>query len=708
MSSEGERGHRHHRKHRHDDTDESVDEIENSDHEEKPSKHSKHDSDNEEKQKEKKSSSKNDDATKAYEYDPDFHGAVPERKCTDCCMLIIFNIFLAGMIALFAYSLTRSNPKYLYIPTDYRNLLCGYDNSKLKVDNSSLLPNLEDRPYLFWVRPGKKGYVRSFCVKECPTEGLFSDAFLANLIDQELHNDTIGGEKDEKCHNSNVTKRTVPGYKVPENSSDVSYYCAYATKQVLKRCMPTTDALPDTEVNLSDYTKIFKESLSAQTLLTAFSDIFNAKWYIAIFTAASLVLAFIWIILLRFTAAFFVWFTVLLAFAVSALITALCYGMKTDYFKMAGKTQAYTLGLISKDLNAKIFNVLFWVCIAWDIVFTLIFLFLCDRIRISVNIIKIVSKVFGQVKTLFIFPIFIYILMFIWWIYIIGVAIVIYGAGTPVFIYDSNIGNMVEYKYDQILKYLSIYHFFGFLWVSVFISDLGEMALAGVFAAWYFNKDPRREHMGKIPVLRSFGRALRYHMGSLATGSLIIAICKFIRYCIEYIQLKTKDAQSTFVKWIVRCLICCFKCLEKFLKYINRNCYILIAIHGYNFFQGCKHAFELITRNIVRVVTINWVGDFTLFLGRVFISGIATAVSLYIFMKKEDIEFYCVPAAVVFVLSFIVSGVFTELFEMGIDSMFLCFMEDCERNEGHEMYTPEELRSWIHKDKENSNEENQS
>lgn len=692
---------RHHRHRRHDDTDD-LDDVEDSEEVErkknkkhKKNRHEEEASDDNHKESKKKGSKADDDAEKPYEYDPDFKGYNPDRKCTDCCMLIFFIIFLCGMLAILFYALTRSNPKYLYIPTDYRNLLCGYDNSKLKVTNASLLPDLSNRPFLFWTRPGDKDYVRSFCVDKCPESGLFSDTFLANLNDENM----TGGNFNESCAeqvSDGKTRRTVPGYSIPEGN--VSYYCAYATKAVLRRCMPTNESLPDTNVNLTRFSKYFSQSLSAQTLLTAFSDVYNVKWWIAAFVGASLVLSFIWILLLRFTAAFFVWFTVLLCFAVSALLTVLCYAMKIDYFHTANKTEAYTFGVFSKDLNRKVFEVLFWICVAWDIIFTLVFLFLCDRIRLSVNIIKIVSKVFGQVLTLFIFPIFVYLIMFVWWIYVIGVAIVIYGAGEPKFIDDPKVGYKVEYKYDKVLQFLSIYHFFGFVWVSVFISDLGEMSLAGVFAAWYFNKDPRRKNMGRAPVLRSFWRSIRYHTGSLAFGSLIIAIVKVIRYIIEYIQLKTKDTQSTFVKWIVRCLICCFKCLEKFLKYINRNCYILIAIHGYNFFQGCKHAFELITRNIVRVITINWVGDFALFLGRVFVSGITTACSLYFFMKvTKEVEFYAIPSAVVFIFSFIVSGVFTELFEMGIDSMFLCFMEDSERNEGHEMCAPPELQAWIKK-----------
>jgi hypothetical protein len=67
----------------------------------------------------------------------------------------------------------------------------------LDVENADDLPDLTDRPYLFWVRPGKHGYTRSFCVKECPEEGLFSDAFVMMTVAKEQKYQ--GFRKTQKC-----------------------------------------------------------------------------------------------------------------------------------------------------------------------------------------------------------------------------------------------------------------------------------------------------------------------------------------------------------------------------------------------------------------------------------------------------------------------------------------------------------------------------
>lgn len=46
---------------------------------------------------------------------------------------------------------------------------------------------------------------------------------------------------------------------------------------------------------------------------------------------------------------------------------------------------------------------------------------------------------------------------------------------------------------------------------------------------------------------------------------------------------------------------CCFWCLEKCLRYLNKNAYIGIAIYGKNFCKAAKDAFFLLLRNALRL-----------------------------------------------------------------------------------------------------------
>lgn len=102
----------------------------------------------------------------------------------------------------------------------------------------------------------------------------------------------------------------------------------------------------------------------------------------------------------------------------------------------------------------------------------------------------------------------------------------------------------------------------------------------------------------------------RYHLGTVAFGALIIAIVRVIRVILEYIDHKVKKFDNPFTRCIMCCCKCFFWCLEKFLKFVNKNAYIMCAVHGKNFCRSANDAFSLLMRNIVRVVVLDKVRCF--------------------------------------------------------------------------------------------------
>ena len=59
-----------------------------------------------------------------------------------------------------------------------------------------------------------------------------------------------------------------------------------------------------------------------------------------------------------------------------------------------------------------------------------------------------------------------------------------------------------------------------------FVTSYGEIILAGVFAKWYWTKD--KSEIPVTAVCSSIFNATVYHLGTIAFGSLIIAIIKVV------------------------------------------------------------------------------------------------------------------------------------------------------------------------------------
>jgi len=167
-------------------------------------------------------------------------------------------------------------------------------------------------------------------------------------------------------------------------------------------------------------------------------------------------------------------------------------------------------------------------------------------------------------------------------------------------------------------EWLLVYHFFGLLWTTNFIQGFFTMCIAGAVVIKYFSADKSRAVTGSF-VLESFKTTLLKHMGSVAFGSLIIAIVQMVRAILAYLDHKSKDLQNknVLIKYLFKCLACCLWCFEKCVKYVSTNAYILVAMKGKSFCSSAVEAVGIIIRNIARVGTLNTITTFLFVIGKV-------------------------------------------------------------------------------------------
>jgi len=227
------------------------------------------------------------------------------------------------------------------------------------------------------------------------------------------------------------------------------------------------------------------------------------------------------------------------------------------------------------------------------------------------------------------------------------------------------------------------YHLFGLFWGSQFILACAQLAMAGAIATWYFTRDRKTL---SFTFLKSVWRVIRYHLGTAAFGSLIIAFVQFLRAILTYVERKTKDRTGVIVELVLKCCMCCLWCLEKCLKFLNKNAYIETAIFGYNFCTAARRAFSLLLANILRVAVLNFMTGFIVFVIKLFVVAVVGCVAYYWIQNNSDLEddlnYWGVLVFFICIVAFIISDIFLNVYDMTIDTLFLCFAEDSDRNDG--------------------------
>merc|ERR1719264_966520 len=454
-----------------------------------------------------------------------------------------------------------------------------------------------------------------------------------------------------------------------------------------------------------------------------FADLVKAQWMLLAGVGISVAISFFWIFLMRFIAGVMIWLSLALTIAllaVSSVYTWMKYSELEDVPNADGSIWNVNPMYQEWDVYLRLRDtwlVLFVISVSLCTIILLITIFLRKRLRIAIALISEASKAVGSIMSSVFFPIFSFLLQLVvaaWWVVVfmflassmdkkftmksldstVNCSVVEEDCTVDDPIIPGCVCTFTALTRNPTANYLQIYNVFMLFWGMCFVSALGEMVLAGAFSSWYWTFD--KSDVPALPVLRSIGRTFRYHTGTLAFGSLIIAIIKMIRLMLQYIQdkLEEKGADNPVVKAILCLCKCCFWCLEKFMKFINRNAYILTASQGSNFCKSAKQAFGLIFRNMVRVAVLDKVTDFLLFLGKLVVTAAVALLSFFYFsgginttevpspMRSPDLNYYFVPVFFLAFVTYFIAACFFSVYAMAVDTLFLCFIVDSENNDG--------------------------
>uniref|UniRef100_A0A9J7YPS7 Choline transporter-like protein n=1 Tax=Cyprinus carpio carpio TaxID=630221 RepID=A0A9J7YPS7_CYPCA len=403
----------------------------------------------------------------------------------------------------------------------------------------------------------------------------------------------------------------------------------------------------------------------------------------------AMVVSVFFLLLLRFTAPVLIWVLIIGVLAVGAFGIWYCYN---EYMSLSNS--ALTYNNVGFTTNVQVYLQVRDTWLAFLIILSIVeavlllaLIFLRTRILIAIALIQETSKALGHMMSTLFYPIVTFVLLLVCVSYWGITALYLATSGAPFYkvvaMNTSQSGCSViranetcdpEYPTCPSAR-------------CVFINYNTEGTFASYY--WAFSKPA---DIPTFPLIQSFMRALRYHVGSLAFGALILTLVQIVRIILEYLDHKFKEAQNPCTRFIMCCLKCCFYCLEKFIKFINRNAYIMIAIYGKNFCVSAKNAFSLLMRNIIRVVVLDKVTDLLLFFGKLLVVGGVGVLAFFFFsgriqtpgttFETAALNYYWMPIITVVFGAYLIAHGFFSVYNMGVDTLFLCFLEDLERNDG--------------------------
>jgi len=677
-----------------------------------------------------------------------------DRTCRDVFFLIVFAAFWVGMLAVAGIGFSQGDPGVLVFGLDYRGNLCGKDN------DGGL--NLESYDYRYWPNTQEMAALgsiqimdaKSICLKGCPkpaeadASGAVTsvkwvcdypdDGHVAGMTMQQW-SDASYDYFDQLNDTSKASSKEFKGpcYPVAMKSTSVYWSCQYTdgyaegfeqywTSDAVGGAQPTDDtggAIEDTiNAYMSEPYMVMERYVA--DLMTAWAAV------VVCGLVCPVVLSFLFLACMRYFTALFVWLTIILVNLLSIALTIFTFikaGIIGDdeISSIAGESSKQTLeDAAGVELDAASSNkdALVGMAVVMTITTVLLFLFtlaMISKLSVATKILKVATQAVMATPTVVLYPLSSFVLLFGFVVYWLFAAVYLYSSGeiqkrdcTSTWMTDNMGGDATtvmdaadlpcgyEVVLDANLQYMLAYHFFGLLWTIQFITAFGQCVIAGAIATYYWTRGEGDE---ASPVLNSIYRTARYHTGSMALGSFIVAVLEFFRSIMVYVENKCKqltednETAGAMVKGCFCCIQCCLACVEWLLKFINRQAYIVIAVDGSSYCTAVSRAVSLMLSNVLTLATVNTVGDCILFLGKVAIS-FGSALVTYLYLDQDTYSFgeksISSPLLVVlmaFISSYAVAGAFMSVTEMAVDTVLLSYCIDCDENNGRAVNAPPAL-----------------
>uniref|UniRef100_A0A2K5KMV4 Choline transporter-like protein n=1 Tax=Cercocebus atys TaxID=9531 RepID=A0A2K5KMV4_CERAT len=399
-------------------------------------------------------------------------------------------------------------------------------------------------------------------------------------------------------------------------------------------------------VNISCYAK-FAEALITfvsdnSVLHRLISGVMTSKEIILGLCLLSLVLSMILMVIIRYISRVLVWILTILVILGSLGGTGVLWWLYAKQRRSPKETITPEQLQIAED-NLRALLIYAISATVFTVILFLIMLVMRKRVALTIALFHVAGKVFIHLPLLVFQPFWTFFALVLFWAYWIMTLLFL---GTTV---GRNEQGFVEFKSSRALWQVHVSLPCGglWIWISEFILACQQMTVAG----YDFFK------------------------------MFCILVFEIKRLIVIYSDNKLPQFEVSVVD-----------------ENVVFNAYTATAINSTNFCTSAKDAFVILVENALRVATINTVGDFMLFLGKVLIVCSTGLAGIMLLNYQQDYTVWVLPLIIVCLFAFLVAHCFLSIYEMVVDVLFLCFAIDTKYNDGspgREFYMDKVLMEFV-------------
>lgn len=588
------------------------------------------------------------------------------QRCTDCPCCLVFVASLAVFFVLYVHVLEDGDVDRLYHGIDTKGRVCGVD------------PGVQDEPFLYWCMKShfasapQISLEHPICVDRCPGA------------------------------NQPATGRTGTNtmYEIEPDCAQVlgaDGMASYRTIIVFDRyCMPDPKIFPDLANQVSS-----QDLASWEVWAAASMSSIHAAWPVLVGSFfVAVMLGYLYLVLLRHCAEPLIYLSMLLCvvgFASMGIYLFANAGTLVNEYGHGGDVQH-----TQNEENAT--RVAGFVCMVISILLLCLGCCMHTSISIGAACVEVACDTMFEMPALLLLPILKALFKGIMSIILLAGFLQLYSVSGIA--NSTTDGRSPHMDHSQEQKFFMIFYMLMSFWILAFVNALYQFIVAYAVAEYYYTPydHDKEKDVGCCAVWDGVFYGLVHHGGSLAFGSLLIAIFMVVQKLIELAEKRNKEAGGNkVVDCILGCCMCWVSCCKEIVEHINKNAYIDIAITSDSFCEAAKSALAMIVEVGGAMAILNGATFvFTLF-GVVLISMGAGGFThlmvnqgVFIDQTSEfDVANPIAPMVVAGLIGVVVALSFMHVFDMTSDTLLYCYGLDLRSGRGGQT-APSALKELVH------------
>jgi hypothetical protein len=206
-------------------------------------------------------------------------------------------------------------------------------------------------------------------------------------------------------------------------------------------------------------------------------------------------------------------------------------------------------------------------------------------------------------------------------------------------------------------------------WFCYTAQNVAHCTTSGTVGSWWFTQQPTNAVSGSLK------RALTTSFGSIALGSLIVALIQTVRFVLRSLERSMRRSDNVVAAAIICCARCLIRQFEELVRYFNKYAFIVVSLYGKSFRAAGGDVWSMFhTRGWTAIINDDLV-EAVLFVASLGIAAVTALVGGGVALAQSGgtLTSVSLPILISFIVGILLSTTILGVIDSATKTIFVCY-----------------------------------